>query len=183
MPSAARQSPADQIPADAAADSVLPVLTSPDGRQSPVAIEISRGVSRCLLAHGFSPMQELTLASGRRADVIAVSAAGDIWIVEIKSSVEDFRSDLKWPEYRDYCDRFFFAVQPVFPRELIPDEAGLIVADRFGGEVLRPAPLHKLAPSRRRALQLRFGRAAALRLQAVLDPDIRRYLGAAQDGA
>lgn len=156
------------------ADSGL--LISPDGRQSPAATEIARGVGRCLANHGFSAAFEVTLASARRADVLAVSETGEIWIVEIKSSVEDFRADQKWPEYRDFCDRFFFAVLTSFPRDLIPDGVGLILADRFGGEVVRPAPGHKLAASRRKAVLIRFARTAAMRLQETLDPDLKRYV-------
>ena len=107
---------------------------------------------------------------------MALSVAGEIWVIEIKSSVEDFRADQKWPEYRDYCDRFFFAVETSFPRDLIPDGVGLILADRFGGEVVRPAPAHKLVAARRKAVLTLFGRSAALRLQAALDPDLRRYV-------
>ena len=119
------------------------------------------------------PCREVSLANGRRADVAAVAASGEIWIVEIKSSVEDFRTDQKWPEYRDYCDRLFFAVAPAFPREILPADTGLIIADRYGGEILRPAPEHKLAGARRKAMTLRFVRTAAFRLQAAIDPEGR----------
>jgi hypothetical protein len=144
-----------------------------DKRQSQAAHEICRGVGRLLLAYGYAPLNEVTLANGRRADVIGVSEGAEIWIVEIKSCLEDFRFDQKWPEYRDFCDRLFFAVGPDFPRAHLPLDTGLIVADRWGGEILRPAPDHKLAPARRRAMTLQLARAAALRLQAVLDPEHR----------
>jgi hypothetical protein len=147
-----------------------------DGRQSPVALDIGRGVGRCLANHGFTTIAEMTLASGRRADIVGVSDAGEIWIVEIKSSVEDFRADHKWPDYRDFCDRFFFAVQTSFPRDLIPESVGLILADRFGGEVVRPAPGHKLVPNRRKSVLIRFARTASARLQTALDPDMGRYV-------
>ncbi|HEU0061472.1 MAG TPA: MmcB family DNA repair protein [Hyphomicrobiaceae bacterium] len=139
--------------------------------QSPAARDICRGVGRLFKAYGFAPLSEVTLASGRRADVIGLSQAAEIWLVEIKSCLDDFRVDQKWPQYREFCDRFFFAVGPTFPREVLPADTGLIVADRYGGEILRPAPDHKLAAPRRRALTLRLARTAALRLQAVLDPD------------
>jgi len=142
-----------------------------DGRQSPAAFEICRGVARLLKSHGFAAVTEVTLASGRRADVVGVSDRGAIWIVEIKSSIEDFRADQKWPEYRDYCDRLLFAVAPGFPHEVLPPDAGLIVADRYGGELLRPAPEHTLAAARRKAMTLRVARVAASRLQGVIDPE------------
>ena len=142
-----------------------------DGRQSQAARDICRGVGRTLQAYGFAPLAEVTLASGRRADVMGVSARAEIWIVEIKSCLEDFRIDQKWPEYREFCDRFFFAVSPTFPCEVLPADTGLIVADRYGGEMVRPAPEHRLAGGRRRALTLSLARMAALRLQGVLDPE------------
>jgi hypothetical protein len=142
-----------------------------DGRQSPAAFDICRGVARLLRAHGMAAVTELVLASGRRADVAGVADSGEIWIVEIKSSIEDFRSDQKWPEYRDYCDRLFFAVAPGFPPEILPAETGLIIADRYGGEIARPAPEHKLAGARRKAVTLRILRSAAFRLQAAIDPE------------
>jgi hypothetical protein len=145
--------------------------TLQDGRQSPAAFDICRGVARLLRTHGLAAVAEVTLANGRRADIAAIAESGEIWIVEIKSSLEDFRTDQKWPEYRDYCDRLFFAVAPGFPREVLPLDAGLIIADRYGGEILRPAPEHKLAPARRKAVTLRLVHTAAHRLQAMLDPE------------
>ena len=141
------------------------------GDQSPPARDICRGVSRLFKAYGLASVSEVTLASGRRADVMGLSEAAEIWLVEIKSCLEDFRVDQKWPQYREFCDRFFFAVGPMFPHQVLPADTGLIVADRYGGEILRPAPGHKLATSRRRALTLRLARTAAVRLQAALDPD------------
>ena len=141
-----------------------------DGRQSERAAEIARGAIRLLAMHGFGCVCELPLANGRRADVAALSEAGEIWIVEIKSCLEDFRTDQKWPEYRDFCDRLLFAVAPDFPREMLPPDAGLVIADRFGGEIVRAAPEHRLAGARRKAVMLRFARIAALRLSALYDP-------------
>ncbi len=120
-----------------------------------------------------APVTEVSLANGRRADIAAVAASGEIWIVEIKSSVEDFRTDQKWPEYRDYCDRLFFAVAPAFPREILPPDTGLVIADRYGGEIVRAAPEHKLAGARRKAVTLRLVHTAAFRLQAAIDPEGR----------
>jgi len=142
-----------------------------DGRQSAAVFDIGRGVARLLKAHGFAPVSEVGLANGRRADVAAVCDGGEVWIVEIKSCLEDFRADRKWPEYREFCDRLFFAVAPDFPRHVLPADAGLIVADRYGGEIVRAAPEHRLAGARRKAMTLRVLRAAALRLQGIVDPE------------
>jgi hypothetical protein len=120
---------------------------------------------------GFRAIPELSLADGRRADLVAVDEAGNILIVEIKSSLEDFRSDLKWQDYRAWCDRLYFAVAPDFPVEVLPAETGLILADRYGGEVVREAPEHKLPGARRKAVMLRFARVAAGRLMTLADPE------------
>ncbi len=159
-------------PLAALADQADPLSLLADGRQSDAALAIARGARRCLLAHGLATLTEFTLASGRRADLAALSAAGEIWIVEIKSSLADFRADQKWAEYRDYCDRLFFAVASDFPADVLPQDCGLILADRYGGEIVRSAPEHKLAPSRRKAIVHRFARVATLRLHAVADPEI-----------
>jgi hypothetical protein len=151
---------------------VAPQLgTAQDGRQSPAALDVCRGVARVLRAYGFAAVSEVTLANGRRADVAGISDSGAIWIVEVKSCLEDFRADQKWHEYREFCDRLFFAVAPGFPREVLPPDTGLIIADRYGGEIVRPAPEHKLAAARRKAMTLRLARLAALRLQALIDPE------------
>lgn len=142
-----------------------------DGRQSERALEIGRGAGRLMKALGFSIVYELTLADGRRADIAALSDKGDIWILEIKSSLEDFRADGKWQDYLAYCDRFFFTVLPDFPQEVLPVTAGLVVADRFGADILRESPETRLSGARRKAMTLRFARAAALRLQSIIDPD------------
>jgi hypothetical protein len=142
----------------------------PDGRQSETALAIQRGVCRLLRQAGFAVLPEFTLGSGRRADVIALNPAGLIWIVEIKSSLADFRCDMKWPEYRDYCDRLFFAIPGDLDPEIMPADTGLIIADMFGAEVIREAPETPLHASRRRAVTLAFGRSAAQRLHALHDP-------------
>ncbi len=148
-----------------------PPLRPSDGRQSVRAAEIARGTARLLAAHGFRCIPELTLANWRRADLIGIGEKSEIWIVEIKSSLEDFRADLKWSEYRDFCDRLFFAVAPDFPREVLPEETGLIIADRYGGELVREAPERRLAGARRKALTLHFSRVAAGRLMTLADPE------------
>jgi hypothetical protein len=142
----------------------------PDGRQSATALMVQRGVCRLLRLAGFATLTEITLATGRRADVMALGAAGAIWIVEIKSSLADFRCDAKWPDYRDYCDRLFFAIPQSMDREVIPAETGLIVADSWGADILRHPEETPLHASRRKALTLAFARAAALRLHGLYDP-------------
>ena len=115
---------------------------------------------------------ELPLATGRRADVVGLSPSAEIWIVEIKSSLADFQADGKWAEYRNHCDRLFFAVSPDFPVDVLPPDTGLILADRYSADLVREAPEHRLAGGRRKAVTLRFARAAALRFHAVMDPGV-----------
>ncbi|MCT8998306.1 MmcB family DNA repair protein [Chelativorans intermedius] len=146
--------------------SPVPVNPLADGRQSERALVIRRGVQRLLLDMGAAVLPELPLATGRRADLVALTARGDIWIIEIKSSVEDFRVDRKWPDYRLHSDRFFFASHPEVPAEIFPEECGFILSDGYGAEILREAPEHRLAPATRRALMLRFARTGAARLTA-----------------
>lgn len=131
---------------------------------------VTRGVRRHLMRLGLAVVEELPLASGRRADIVALSAGGEIWIVEVKSSVEDFRVDQKWPFYRLHSDRLFFATSPRVPLEIFPEDCGLILADAHGGEILREAPEHRLAAATRKAMTLRFARAAAQRLNGFIDP-------------
>jgi hypothetical protein len=128
---------------------------------------VTRGAGRLLTALGYAPLAEVTLPNGRRADLMALGPKGQIFIVEVKSGLKDFRTDQKWHEYQPYCDAFAFAVGPEFPREALPDEPGLIVADGFGGAVLREAELTPLAGARRKALTLAFARLAALRAAGV----------------
>jgi len=141
-----------------------------DGRQSETALMIARGVRRLLRARGFSSLTELPLTDGRRADIAAVNSEGEVIIVEIKSSPADFRADRKWRDYMAWCDRLYFAISERTPAELMPLEAGLIVADPYGAEILREAEFRRLAPPSRRALLLRFAQAAADRLHRLADP-------------
>lgn len=136
----------------------------------PVAADIAHGTARCLIDLGYAPVAELPLGNGRRADLTAIDRKGHVVIVEIKSSRADFLSDRKWPEYRAYCDAFYFAVAPGFPRALLPEDEGLILADRFEGVIERPAIERPMASARRKALLLRFARLAALRLHGQVDP-------------
>jgi len=128
---------------------------------------VTRGAARLVTALGYAPLTEVTLPNGRRADLMALSRRGEILIVEVKSSLEDFRTDAKWREYIPYCDAFAFAVAPEFPREALPQEPGLIVADGFGGAVLREAPVTPLAGARRKALTVQFARLGAMRAAGV----------------
>ncbi|MEX3011112.1 MmcB family DNA repair protein [Hoeflea sp. TYP-13] len=141
-----------------------PEPTLVDGRQSERALLVRRGVQRLFrhLRHALLP--ELGLASGRRADLISLSEKGEIWIVEIKSSIEDLKADNKWPDYRQHCDRLFFATHPGVPLEIFPEDCGMILSDGYEAEIVRDAPEHKLAPATRKALTLRFARASADRL-------------------
>ena len=141
-----------------------------DGRQSPTALAVARGTQRLLVAHGLACVSELPLTSGRRADLVALRHDGEIWIVEIKSSIEDFRADRKWVDYRMHCDRLFFATAAHVPLEIFPADAGLIVADSYGAELIREAPEHRLHAATRKSVTLAFACAAAPRLQALCDP-------------
>ena len=141
-----------------------------DGRQSPTALRIARGTRRLLHSLGYSTIAELPLANGRRADLACLSSRSMVAIVEIKSSIADLRADLKWREYRDHCDLLYFAVAPEMPLDVMPGDAGLIVADEYGGHIERMANEHRLAPATRREMINRFARAAADRLHALQDP-------------
>jgi hypothetical protein len=131
---------------------------------------LCRGVRRLLWTLGYASLAEFPLANGRRADVLGISRAGDITIVEIKSSIADFRADRKWIEYRGFCDGFYFAVASEFPRALIPDDCGLILADGFGAAIARGPQVERLAGARRKSLVAAFGQLAALRLHRLEDP-------------
>jgi hypothetical protein len=128
------------------------------------ACDMLRGVGRALTEAGHAVLTELPLGNGRRADLAALDRAGTIALVEVKSCRADFLADRKWPEYVGYCDRFYFAVARDFPLAVLPPAEGLILADRFGGEIVREAPLRALGAARRKAMLIRFGRAAAGRL-------------------
>ena len=127
---------------------------------------VTRGAARLLIALGHAPLLEVCLPNGRRADIMALGPRGQIAVVEVKSGPEDFRADRKWRDYLPYCDVFFFAVAPEFPRGILPEEPGLIVADAFDGAVLREAPETPLPGARRKALTIAFGRLAAMRAMA-----------------
>ena len=148
-----------------------PASRPADRRQSPVAAGVQRGVRRLFAQLGHVTLPEFTLASGRRADVIALAPDGLLTVIEIKSSVADFRADQKWPDYEEFCDRFYFAVPETVPFHVLPEDRGLILADSFGAAIVREARHHPLAGARRKAVMLRFAHVAAGALHALADPD------------
>ena len=142
-------------------------VTTPD-----LTRQVTRGVCRYLSDLGYRVLTEFTLRNGRRADVIGLANDGSVVIVEVKASVADLRADQKWPEYDEFCDQLFFAVPREFPLDLLPTECGLLVADNWGADELRPADVVPLHASRRRVLTLKFARKAAQRLYDLTDPRI-----------
>lgn len=142
-----------------------------------VAADVARGVSRLLFRHDLVAIAEVPLGNGRRADLVAIDSRGHIVIVEIKVSRADLLGDAKWPDYLDYCDRFFwavpegFGVHPFDTPAFQPDIAGLIIADRYDAAIMREAAVRPLSAARRRAETLRFARRAGRRLIGQLDPD------------
>lgn len=161
-----------QAPGETAVDET----PAADGGRRGVAGEIARGVTRLLLAHRIVSVSELPLPNGRRADIAGLGPDGSITIVEIKSSVADFRADQKWQDYLDYCDALYFAVAADFPVDILPAEAGLILADRFGGAFVRGAPEKpRLVAARRKVMTQRFAEIAASRLVYLLDPQAGPY--------
>ena len=133
---------------------------------------VTRGAARLFEDLGQAVVTELRLANGRRADIVALAPDGTVTIVEVKSGIPDFAADRKWEEYGPFCDRFFFAVSAEFPTERLPDAevCGLIVADAWGAEILRDAPVVRLVAARRKAITLRFATTAARRLRGLEDP-------------
>ena len=148
--------------------------TRPDLSKTPgrSVAHVTRGVARFLRSLDRSALTEVVLASYRRADILSVGPTGEIWIIETKSCIEDFRVDRKWPEYRLYCDRLFFAADESVPFEIFPEDAGFILADGYGGEIMREAPHHPLAGARRKEILLRVARIASNRMQALIDPGL-----------
>jgi len=126
-------------------------------------LSVTRGAASLLVDMGYAPLLEVGLPNGRRADVMAIGRRGDIVICEVKSGLEDYRCDAKWREYGPFCDAFYFAVAPEFPQQVLEGDCGLIVADGFGGAVVREAAAAPLAPARRKALTLAFARLGAMR--------------------
>lgn len=136
-----------------------------------ITIAVCRGASRLMRQSAYSVLLEMPLPDGRRSDILAVSSNGELAIVEVKSSVEDWQADAKWPDYLDWCDLLYVAVPVDFPRELIPQDLGLIVADAYGGEFLRMPARRPLAAARRKSLLIDCARVASERLARLEDPD------------
>ncbi|MBN34020.1 MAG: hypothetical protein CMM46_04450 [Rhodospirillaceae bacterium] len=136
------------------------------------AVGLARGLGRLFAALGQTSLTEFTVKNGRRTDLIALDSKGRFTIVEIKTSLADFRSDTKWTEYLEFCDYYFFSVPEHFPREVLPDHHGLIVADRFDATILRPSPEAMMNAAWRKAQTLRFAATAARRLHELTDPGI-----------
>ncbi|MEP5732273.1 MAG: MmcB family DNA repair protein [Sulfitobacter sp.] len=138
---------------------------------------LARGVARHLVDLGFVCVEELVPTRGLRVDVMALGPKSEIWVVECKSSRADFTSDTKWRGYLEWADRFFWAVDQDFPTELLPDDTGLIIADSYGGEVIRMGPETKLAAARRKVMLQKFAVHAARRLHLLRDPDMHPERG------
>ncbi|MGI3167800.1 MmcB family DNA repair protein [Pseudooceanicola sp. C21-150M6] len=147
-------------------------ITEPDLSLFQPGQLIARGVSRLLLSHDFAVLEEFVPTRGLRVDVMGVGPKGELWVVECKSSRADYMSDSKWQGYLEFCDRFFWAVGPDFPVELLPEESGLIIADAWGGEIVRMPSEVKLAGARRKMLMQKIARDGLRRLQGYRDPQI-----------
>jgi hypothetical protein len=142
-----------------------------DAEWSLNAQAVARGVQRCLFARGYATLTEFILPDGSRLDVAALGPSGDVLAVEIKISLADLRGDRKWPGYLAFSERFYFAVPLGFPLDAVPAAPGLIVADRYGAEIVRDSPVVPLSPARRKALTLGFARVAAHRVLRAQDPE------------
>jgi hypothetical protein len=147
-------------------------MTDPDPEFPATAARILRGATRLLEGLGYAAIAEYTLGNGRRADILAIDGAGQVTIVEIKSSRADFAADRKWRDYLEFCDRFYFAVEPDFPLGLLPEEVGLICADAHGGSIRREGALQPINGNRRRSLILGVALTASRRLARVADPEL-----------
>jgi hypothetical protein len=150
------------------------VLTIPERTAT-----IRRGAIRFCAMRSWVPVAEMPLPNGRRADILALLPDGGFAVVEVKSCARDFLTDGKWQEYRDYCDRMYFAVDCDFPQGLIPDDVGLLIVEGAESALHREAPTHPLAPARRRALLHRYASVAGGRLAALSDPATHAEIRAA----
>ena len=145
------------------------ILTAETSRMMPGQI-LARGVARHMLSHGFVTVEEFVPTRGLRVDVLALGPKGELWVIECKSSRADFQGDHKWQGYLDWCDRYFWAVDDLFPTDLLPDGTGLIIADGYDADIIRMGPETKLAAARRKVIVQKMATHAARRLQALRDP-------------
>jgi hypothetical protein len=148
-------------------------LAQPLGRiadRPEITLAVRREAARLCRQLGWAPLHEVALPNGRRADILALCPDGDFVIVEVKSGVADYVADEKWPEYRDFSDALYFAVEADFPRAMLPQDVGLIVTAERESALLRAAPVHRMAAARRKALLMRFAVLAACRLENLRDP-------------
>ena len=135
--------------------------------------KLARGAARHLTSLGYASIEEFVPSRGLRVDLMALGPKGELWIIECKSSREDFTSDDKWQNYLQWCDRYFWAVDAEFPIEILPQEQGLLIADAYDGEIIRNSLLVPLAAARRKVLLQKFAFHAARRLQHWRDPEFR----------
>lgn len=149
---------------------------APGNDDERAARAVARGVTRLLARNDIWCLPEMPLRSGRRADLMGIDAKGRVVIVEIKVSRADLLGDSKWTEYLDHCDLFFWALPPHLDRSclledcFLPQLCGVIVADGYDAEILRPAPVAALAAARRKVEVERLARAALRRQVAATDP-------------
>ena len=131
---------------------------------------LARGMARHLAGLGFVSLEEFPPIKGLRVDLLALGRKSEIWIIECKSSREDFMSDEKWQNYLPWCDQYFWAVPTDFPVDILPEQTGVFWADGYDAELMRDAPISTLSPARRKSLIHRFARRAARRLAVLRDP-------------
>jgi hypothetical protein len=129
-----------------------------------------RAAMRFCARNRWAPLAEMPIPCGRRLDIMALTPEGCLFAIEVKSGPRDFLTDNKWHEYRDWCDRLYFAVDVDFPQELIPEEIGLIVSDGFDAVMVRDTEHKPLAGARRKSLMHRYAVLSAGRLAALCDP-------------
>ena len=177
MDSGKHAQPVLPLPPAGVKPSVAGRFAAPSALRWPAAGEgsaqgLARGVARLFDSLGFRPLIEMRLASGRRVDIIGVDGRTRFAIAEVKTSREDLRADHKWQDYLAYCDDFYFAVPTGFPITLLPEDAGIVVADRYGGVVLRPGRRRSMAESTRRKQLLLFAQSASQRLYRLLDSSL-----------
>jgi len=140
------------------------------------AAAVARGIGRLFARNDIWTLPEVPLVGGRRTDLMGVDARGQVIIVEIKVARADLMGDGKWTDYLDHCDRFYWGLSPELDRQcletdgFLPDRCGVIVADSYDAEILRPAPLLKLPAARRRVEVERLARCALRRRQVEVDP-------------